>query len=167
MCKHSMSQKFDSKKSIGIYDYDYLLKNVFALLKRDLSENNVKLVTKYDIAMVNSSLSKATRHKNLKMILSLSRLLQKDWVDVTAHDIEGLVFKIMTLYGNNNGQETNTTWDHKKTLKIFFRWIRLGSRSKNDVGDPPETKNVKIKKVKDKIVREDLLTEDDKTRLTG
>jgi len=73
-----MSQKLDSKKEIGIYDYDYQLKNVFALLKKDLSENNVKLVTKYDIAMVNFSLSKATRHKNLKMILSLSRLLQKD-----------------------------------------------------------------------------------------
>ncbi len=160
-----MSQKLDSKKAIGIYDYDYQLKNVFALLKKELSENNLKLVTKYDIAMVNASLAKATRHKNLKMILSLSRLLQKDWIDVTAHDIEGLVFKVMTQYGNHNGQETNTTWDHKKTLKIFFRWIRLGSRSKNDVGDPPETKNVKIKKVKDKIVREDLLTEDDRTRL--
>ncbi|MCH7561452.1 MAG: hypothetical protein IIC67_08855 [Thaumarchaeota archaeon] len=79
-----MSQKLDSKKSIGIYDYDYLLKNVFALLKKDLSENNVKLVTKYDIVMVNSSLSKATRHKNLKMILSLSRLLQKDWIQIPA-----------------------------------------------------------------------------------
>jgi len=71
----------------------------------------------------------------------------------------------MTHYGNQNGQETNTTWDHKKVLKIFFRWIKLGSREKNEVGDPPETKNVKIKKVKDKIVREDLLTEDDLTRL--
>ena len=33
------------------------------------------------------------------------------------------------------------------------------------MGDPPETKNVKIKKVKDKIVREDLLTEDDLKKL--
>ena len=81
---------------MGIYDYDYQLKNVFALLKKDLSQNNFKLVAKYDIAMVNSSLSKATRHKNLKMILSLSRLLQKDWVGVTTYDIEDLVWKVMT-----------------------------------------------------------------------
>lgn len=96
--------------------------------------------------MVNSSLSKATRHKNLKMILSLSRMLNKDWQDVTKSDIEALVFDIMTRYGNQTGQETNMTWDHKKTLKIFFRWIKLGSREKNEVGDPPDTKNVKIKK---------------------
>ncbi len=126
-----------------VYDYDYQLKNIFELLKRDLSENDLKLVTKYDVAMVNASLAKATRHKNLKMILSLSRMLNKDWTDVTAHDIEALVFHIMTRYGNQTGQETNTTWDHKKTLKIFFRWINLGSREKNEVGDPPETKNVR------------------------
>ena len=160
-----MSQKLDSRQGIGIYDYDYQLKNVFALLKKDLSKNNFKLVTKYDVAMINSSLSKATRHKNLKMVLSLSRLLQKDWVDVTISDIDNLVWKIMTQYGNNNGQETNTTWDHKKVLKIFFRWVKLGSREKNEVGDPSETKNVKIKKVQDKIIREELLTEDDLTKL--
>ena len=153
------------QRLVGIYDYDYLLKNTFALIQKELSENNVKLIKKYDRAMVNSSLSKATRQKNLKMILSLSRLLNKDWLDVTKDDIESLVWTIMNQYGNQNGQETNTTWDHKKTLKIFFRWIKLGSREKNEVGDPPETKNVKIKKVKDKIVREDLLTESDKTRL--
>ncbi|MDH3487290.1 MAG: hypothetical protein OEL82_04515 [Nitrosopumilus sp.] len=45
--------------------------------------------------MVNLSLYKATRHKNLKMILSLSRLLNKDWNDVTKDDIDTLVWKIM------------------------------------------------------------------------
>ncbi|MFQ5783048.1 MAG: hypothetical protein ACE5GR_08375 [Nitrosopumilus sp.] len=160
-----MSQKLDSKNTIGIYDYDYQLKHVFALLKKDLSETNFKLIKKYDMAMVNSSLLKATRHKNLKMILNLSRLLNKDWSDVTKDDIDTLVWKIMNQYGNANGQETNTTWDHKKSLTIFFRWVKLGSREKNEVGDPPETKNVKIRKVRDKIVREDLLTEDDRTKL--
>lgn len=160
-----MSQKIGVKKTRGVYDYDYLLDNLYSLLKKELSEKNFALIKKYDMNMVNSSLSKATRHKNLKMILSLSRLLQKDWIDVTKQDIEELVWKVMSQYGNHNGQETNTTWDHKKALKIFFRWIRLGSRDKNEVGDPPETKQVKIKKVRDKIVREDLLTEDDKNRL--
>ena len=157
-----MSQKL---RSSGVYDYDNLLTSVSTLLKRDLSQNNVKLIEKYDMTMVNASLSKATRHKNLKMVLSLSRLLQKDWMDVTKDDIESLVWKIMNQYGNDNGQETNTSWDHKKVLKLFFRWLKLGSREKNEVGDPPETKNVKIRKVKDKIVREDLLTEDDRTKL--
>ncbi len=59
----------------------------------------------------------------------------------------------------------HTSYDHKKILKIFFRWFKLGSREFVEVGDPPETKSVKMKKVRDKIVREDLLTEDEKTRL--
>ena len=161
-----LSQKLRTKhSSIDIYDHDYLLKNVWNLIKKELSEQNVKLIRKYDKIMVNSSLAKATRQKNLKMILSLSRLLNKNWEVVTKEDIEELVFKIMDQYANNNGQETNTTWDHKKVLKIFFRWIKLGSREKNEVGDPLETKNIKIKRVKDKIVREDLLTESDRTRL--
>lgn len=46
----------------------------------------------------------------------------------------------------------------KKILKIFFRWVKLGSRSFVEVGDPEETKRVKIKKVKDKIIREDFIT---------
>jgi site-specific recombinase XerD len=160
-----MSQKLGSKKKIGIYDYDYLLNHTFSLIKKELSENNVKLIEKYDLSMVNSSLSKATRQKNLKMILSLSRLLQKDWKNTTRDDIERLVSKVMNQYSDHNGQETNTSHDHKKTLKIFFRWIKLGSREKTQVGDPPETKDVKLRKVKDKIVREHLLTEEDRTKL--
>lgn len=97
------------------------------------------------------------------MILSLSRL-NKDWEDVTKNDVDKLVWKIMNQYGDDNGQETNTSHDHNKILKIFFRWVKLGSREKNEVGDPPETKQLKLRRVKDKIVREHLLTED-KTKL--
>lgn len=71
----------------------------------------------------------------------------------------------MQLYASQNGQETNTTWDHKKILKIFVRWIKLGSREFREVGNPSEIKNVKLKKVKDKIAREDLLTDDDVSKL--
>ena len=71
----------------------------------------------------------------------------------------------MQKYASQDGQETNSSSDHKKILKIFFRWIKLGSRNFNEVGDPDETKRVKIKKVKDKIIREDLITEADVTRL--
>jgi len=161
-----VKKKFDPKHdSIQIYDHDNLLQNAYNLIKKELSQDNIELIQKYDRAMVNASLSKATRHKHLKMILSLSRLLNKNWKDFTKEDIDELVFRIMERYGNSSGQETNTTWDHKKVLKIFFRWIRLGSREKEEVGDPPETKHVKIRKVKGKIVREDLLTEADRTRI--
>jgi len=150
---------------IRIYDHENLIQNVFKLIQKEVLENNFQLIQKYDRGMVNSSLAKATRHKHLKMILSLSRLLKKDWITITKEDVEDLVYKVMEKYGDESGQETNTTWDHKKVLKIFVRWMKLGSREKNEVGDPPEIKHVKIRRVKDKIARTDLLTESDRTRL--
>lgn len=90
--------------------------------------------------------------------------MNKDWSDVTKKDIDMLVTKIVTKY-SDDGRETHTTYDHKKVLKIFFRWFKLGSQSKQVVGDPPETAHVSMKKIRDQIVREDLLTEDDRTRL--
>lgn len=141
-------KKNQNENSISIYNYDYYLRQTWKLISKELSENNVKLIAKYDRVMVNSSLSKGTRQKHLKMLLSLSRLLQKNWENITKIDVEDLVFKIMNRYGDSNGQETNTTWDHKKVLKIFFRWIKFNSRSKEEVGDPPETKWIKIRRQK-------------------
>ena len=157
--------QYSKKQSIAIYNHDLFLKRTWTIIKRELSDQNVALLQKYDKAMVNSSLAKATRIKQLNMIISLSRILGKNWVDVTKEDIDELVFKVMERYSDENGKETNTTWDHKKVLKSFFRWVRLGSREKLEVGDPPETKDVKIRKVRSKIVRENLLTEDDRTKL--
>lgn len=134
-------------------------------MRREFSEENFELIEKYDKELVRLSIAKSTRLTHLKTLQSITRLLNKDWKDVTKPDIEELVFRIMGQYAGDVGQETNTSYDHKKILKIFFRWFKLGSREFVEVGDPPETKSVKMKKVRDKIVREDLLTEDEKTRL--
>ena len=67
----------------------------------------------------------------------------------------------MIEYADINGQESNSSYDNKKILKIFFRWFKLGSREFKDVGDPEETKKVKLKRVKDMIVRESLIDERD------
>jgi len=114
--------------------------------------------------MITESLSKAVHHKHLQTLLNLSRYLGKNWNEATRIDIENVVSIVVQKY-SPDGQETNTTHDHKKILKIFFRWLKLGSRSKDEFGDPPETKHIKMKRVKDKIAREDLLTESDRTRL--
>lgn len=87
-------------------------------------------------------------------------MIKKNWHNVTEHDIKDLVYHIMQTY-SSTGQETNVTWDHKKILKIFFRWFKLGSREHKSVGDPIETRSVKLRPVKSKIVREQLLTDDD------
>ncbi len=157
----NMSQKLQSKQHIDIYNYDNLFRRMLKQLMRELSQENHNLVQKYDQVMVVSSLSKATRLKHLKMLLSLTRMLKKDWTQAEKSDIEVLIYEIMKRYGSESGQETETTRDHKKVLKIFFRWMKLGSREKEEVGDPTETKWIKLKKPKDKIVREDLLTEEE------
>lgn len=86
--------------------------------------------------MVSLSMAKATRLLHLRTLLSLSRMLGKNWQDVTRSDVDELVYKIMKKYSNGDGQETNTSSDHKKILKIFFRWFKLGFRDFNEVRDP-------------------------------
>lgn len=152
-------------KRKGIHDYDSIMKGVERQIQNELSVENVELISKYDMEMVRQSIAIATRQKHLKTLLSLSRLLHKNWKDVKKNDIEQLVYNIMQRHSDESGKETNYSYDHKKILKIFFRWMKLGSREFNRVGDPPETAQVRMKKVKDKIIREDLLTDDDISRL--
>ena len=158
-----MSLKTLKKK--GIHDYESIMKGVKRQIKNELSAENVELIAQYDMEMVRQSIAIATRQKHLRTLLGLSRLLRKNWKSVGKNDIEKLVYDIMQNYSDPSGKETNYSYDHKKVLKIFFRWIKLGSREFIEVGDPPETARVRMKKVRDKIIREDLLTEDDISRL--
>ncbi len=110
------------KKKV-IHDYDSIMKGVERQIRNELSAENVELIFKYDMEMVRQSIAIATRQKHLKTLLSLTRLLQKDWKDVKKNDIEQLVYNIMQRYSDESGKETNYSYDHKKILKIFFRWM--------------------------------------------
>ncbi len=153
------------QKEFMIYDYDRKIFNTWKMIESELSSENIRLIHKYDKEIINNGLAKATRLKQLQVLLSLSRKLQKNWTDVTKDDIDDLVSRIMTEYATNSGKETSSTWDHKKILKIFFRWFKLGSRNYRDVGDPMETKSVKLKTVKSSIVREQLIDDNDVKKL--
>lgn len=150
-----------------IYQYDKQIQAIFKNIERDLSPKTSELIRKYDREMTNTSKAKSTRRKHLQTLYVLSRLLGKEWDQVTKEDIDILVSRIMDQFSEENGQESNYSYDNKKVLKIFFRWLKLGSREFNEVGDPDETKKVKLGKVKDKIAREDLLTEEDRKKLLG
>lgn len=147
-----------------IHPYDRRITCTLKLIERELSDANVILIKNYDRELVNNSLAKATRLKHLQILLNLSRMVKKDWNQVTKQDISDLVYHIMQTY-SESGQESSVTWDHKKILKIFFRWFKLDSREFRLVGDPEETRSVKLRPVKSKIVREQLLTEDDIKKL--
>jgi len=161
-----LTQKQKSKEiTTEIYQYDRILEQIFDKIKKELSVENQKLIIQYDKAMTMQSISKAARRIHVQALLNLSRMLQKDWKGVTRNDIDEIVFKIMDTYANQKGQETWSSFDLKKVLRMFFRWYKLGSRDYKEVGDPPETKHIRSKPVRDSLSREDLVTEDDLTRI--
>ena len=145
----------------SIYDYDARIARTMKLIQNETSPKNQEIIQKYDDLMLCASMAKATRHKHMQTILNLTRFLNKDWNVATANDIGNLVVEIVRRYANDNGQETYTSYDHKKILKIFFRWIKLGSREFREVGDPIETKSIRIKTPSDRLSREDLITDDE------
>ena len=160
-----MTRQDTSQQIRDIYKLDRQLELIVNQIHSELSLETQQLLDLYDSEMVNSSLGKATRIKQLKILLSLSRKINKNWNDVTALDVSNLVRDVMNEYGDVNGDETESSRDFKKILKLFFRWHKLGSRDFSEVGDPPETKRIKLRKPKDKLTRENLLTEEDRAKL--
>lgn len=160
-----MRTKQVQKDISDIYGYDRQINNIYSNIEKDLSQKTIQLIKKYDIVMINESRAKSTRRKQLQTIYLLSKMIHKEWDEVTKDDIEVLVAEIMTKYAEPNGQESHYSYDYKKILKIFFRWLKLGSREQKEVGDPEETKKIKLGKIRDKIVREDLITDEDITKL--
>jgi len=158
-----VSTKQIQKKEIIIHDFDKGLDHTVKAIE-GLSAKNSELIKKYDKEMVRNSLAKGTRLKHLLIVLNLTRLLDKNWEDATKQDIKELVFQFIQKY-SPNGKETHHTWDHKKILKIFFRWIKLGSREHRDVGNPEETKWIHLNRVKSNIVREQLITDEDMSKI--
>ncbi len=83
----------------------------------------------YNDDMIIHSMAENTRYKNLTHFGLLSKMLQKDWIDVTEKDIRGLVSHIMIKHGEN-GKETGYTFGLKISIKSIVRSVKLGSRSK-------------------------------------
>lgn len=155
----------NNARSHDIYNFDAMMRYLILRIEKELSPENADLIKKYDAEMVKQGIAKPTRSKNIWALLTLSKILGKNWSQVTRSDIDDLVYKIMTKFSDESGKETNYTYDLKKAVKLFFRWYKLGSREFKEVGNPPEITGVRMKRVKDKIAREDLLTDSDLTRL--
>jgi len=128
-----VSTKQIQKPVTDIYSYDLQINAIFRRMHKDLPSSTIQLIQKYDIEMINTSKAKGTRRKHLQTLYVLSKLLDKEWHTVTKDDIEILVSKIMEQFAEENGQESNYSYDHKKVLKIFFRWLKLGDREQKEV----------------------------------
>ena len=160
--KQDLSNSVITKNSV--HNWDYKIDSTKNQIKKELSENNTELIEKYDRTMVNQGIGKAARALHVNRLLNMSRRLDKDWKDATKDDIERVIFEIMDTY-SENGKDTNYTYDHKKVLKIFFRWFKLGNRNykyclkKFKTGDPPETEDIVMKKPESNLKGEDMITD--------
>ncbi|HXV67065.1 MAG TPA: integrase, partial [Nitrosopumilaceae archaeon] len=153
------------KTAQDIHNYDQRILSCLRRIEKALSGENVSLIQKYHRAMKLETIAKATQLKHLEVMLNLSRFLKKDWKEATLDDIQNLTIHFMEIY-SQSGQETNTTADHKKVLKIFFRWLKTGQRKKDPNSlDPIEIRNIRHRRVKDRLSREDLISEEDLTKL--
>lgn len=63
-------------------------------IERELSSENTTLIKRYDREMVSQSMATATRQKHLRTLLTLSRLLNKNWEYRPWLPLDELVFEV-------------------------------------------------------------------------
>jgi len=152
---------------IDVHKYDMKIQADYKLAKKRFSKYNFTLFKDYDEELIRQSFAKGTRHKSLQMILSLTALHEKDWNDITKEQVRTLLTKIMTVHSKKTGQETNTTYDHKKHLRLFLRWVITGDRLRQqDEAEVEVLKPIKMRKVRNNLVRENLLDDNDMLKLS-
>ena len=93
-----------------------------------LSERDLKTLAGFDQAMIIDGLKAGRKCKILDSILAMSKLLEgRQWSELNSDEVKLLVAKVMSKY-SKDGQETNTTSDHKKILQQWFRFLKTGNR---------------------------------------
>ena len=148
----------DQKKNI--YNRTQRIIGYVEKQKKCLSAKNLETFLKYNDDMIVHSISESTRYKNLDHFGLLTKILQKDWVDVTEEDLRVLVAEIMIKHGEN-GKESGYSRVLKISLKAVVRFVKLGSRNKPEDGELSMLKFIKPKKIQDKLTREDLPTDEE------
>ena len=135
------------------------------------SEKDLKVLARFDQAMIIDGLKAGRKCKILDSILAMSKLLEgRQWSELNSDEVKLLVAKVMSKY-SKDGQETNTTSDHKKILQQWFRFLKTGYRTAKDCElelgfkHPKETRRIRIGTVSDTVTAEDLVTRDEKNKL--
>jgi len=162
-----VQRQIESQNKIQVHDWQHKIDLLYKQMEYEFSAANFELIKKYDREMVNQGIKKPTRYMHLSRLKNLTRLLEKEWKDSTKEDMKNIIFQIMDRY-SDDGQDTEYTYDHKKVLKIFMRWYKLGNRryqyclKKYKSGDPLETEDIVMKKPKSRLKRDDLISDEEK-----
>ncbi len=152
---------------VDVHQYDTQLRRTHINCKKKMGLLNYKLVADYDAELVRQAFAKATRLKHLKTINNLTEFVGKNWKDVTRNDIRALLTTIMEQYADERGQESNTSYDHKKILRLFVRWVFTGIRERDpQEGELEILRDVRLRRVRDTLTREQMITDDDMVKLS-
>ena len=131
----------------------------------------IQLYKKYEDLLINQSFSKAARINNMRALLSLGRIAKKENIaldTITKEQVNRIVSFIMRTWADPDGQETWHTADHKKFLMLLVRWVKTGRRRySRKHPEPEEILDITIKKVPQKLTREDMLTVEEQAAETA
>ena len=143
-------------KPIDVHNIERLYKSSIRRLENaSIPEENKETIRKFRAHCVSDGLGKFRVVKYSHFLISISKLLGKDFKDADRADIQRVLEQVEAM--------PLSFWskrDYRITLKKFYRWLR-------DVEvDPPETRWIKVSiKTSSKMLPETLLTEEEILRL--
>jgi integrase/recombinase XerD len=123
---------------------------------KQLSEYNRKTILRFIADLQADSITVPRQIKYLRLLPPLAKQLKKDFNKARVEDIKRIVTEI-----NQSKQADWTKSDYRVTLKRFYRWLRKLPKGQN----PPETSWIRIGGGNKRILPEELLTEEDITKL--
>jgi len=139
-------------EKIDIYQYEEQLQSVYRRIENsEITEKNKKLIKEFLDYCFAEGLSVPRVIKYATTLLSLARLLGKDFDKTTKQDIVRVVGKI-----ERNSYSAWTKKDFKVTLKKFYKWLR----QTDDYPEEVKWLKTTLKKSEEKLP-EELLTEED------
>ncbi|MEM3027401.1 MAG: phage integrase N-terminal SAM-like domain-containing protein, partial [Candidatus Bathyarchaeia archaeon] len=127
-------------------------------LHNPMRERDRELLEEFKKNLLSEGLTEARVAKYLDTLRRVSEMLNKPFEEATVDDVKDLVYRL-----ERSGYSPWTKHDYKVALKRFYKWLKG-----NNEEYPPEVKWIKTTlKAKDELLPEDLLTEEEISRLLG
>ena len=145
-------------EKIDIHDHEKRLKSVVRRLARSLSKHNFEILVRFYRHLRTEGLSIPRIKKYLETLGRVAKMLGKHFDEATREDIENVVYRIET-----SDYSPYTKHDYKVVIKRFYKWLKGGDKEY-----PPEVSWIKTTmKMRDELLPEDLLTEEDVMKLVN
>ena len=129
--------------------------------KKRLTPKMFELYCDYSDELLLNSHSLSGRKKILVQFVSIVNAYKiKNLKTISAEEIKQIVIKIMEVH-SDNGKETWYSQDLKKQVRMMVRFAKTGSHLQPEQGELPELKQIKCRKIADKLTREDMPTDED------